>query len=61
MISDIVYDGSQYDNYETLWDAIYEAARKINREKKTEVKNMFARYNKRLIDVIKDKGEQIKY
>ncbi len=28
MISDIVYDGPQYDTYETLWDAIYEAGGK---------------------------------
>jgi hypothetical protein len=34
MITVIVYDGPQYDNYETLRVSIYEAARKINREKK---------------------------
>jgi hypothetical protein len=37
MIADIVYDGPQYDDLETLWEAILDAVQVINRDKKAQI------------------------
>jgi hypothetical protein len=56
MISDIVYDGPQFENLENLWEAILDAVQVINREKMVELTNLFISYSRRLIAVIKAQG-----
>ena len=59
MISDIVYDGPQFENCEMLWDAVLNAVERI--KKKATILKLYSGYNKRLIAVIKAQGAEINY
>ena len=61
MISDIVYDQKQFENVENLWLAIKESVNKINFTKKETVKSIYDNFNKRLLAVIDNKGNEIPY
>ena len=61
MISDIVYDQKQLENTENLWLAIKESVNLINSTKKETIKSIYDNYNKRLLAVIDNKGNEISY
>jgi len=61
MISDIVFDQKQYENFENLWLAIKESVNKINSTKKETVKSIYDNFNKRLLAVMDNKGNEIPY
>lgn len=60
MISSIVYADKQYDDKETLWQAIQEAAFTLMFEKSEQLHNLYEDMNKRLLEVIQAKGATIK-
>jgi hypothetical protein len=57
MIVGIVYDGPQYADFETFWEAILDAVHVINGNKRAYPSS----YPRRLIAVIKAQGGQKKY
>ena len=61
MISEKVYENRQYFSKDNLWESIQEAVKEINRKEKDKVKHYFEKYNKRLLAVIKNKGDIIPY
>ena len=61
IISELVYDQKQFDNKESLWNAIVEAVDKINATKKDTIKKIYDNYNRRLLNVIENNGKDIPY
>ena len=61
MISDIVYDQTQYFSAETLWKSVQEAVKCINTQKREIVKEIYNKFNSRLLQVIENKGNEIPY
>lgn len=61
MLSDLVYDGPEYKSQSDLWDAISRAAAKLMDEKSDILKKLTAEMPKRLLKVIKNKGNIIDY
>lgn len=60
MLSNIVYDGKQYSDVESLWTSIQEACFRLMFEKSCQLHNLYADMNKRCIEVIECKGATIK-
>lgn len=61
LISEIVYDQQQYNDNDLLWEAIKKAVNEINSNKKDMIKNIYTKYNSRLLKVIDNKGNEIPY
>ena len=60
-MSDIVYDGKQFDTDEELWQKVQDAKNEINRSKKNIIKEFYDNYNRRLLALIDAKGNNINY
>jgi len=61
MISDIVYDSKTYNSISDLWDSIEQACTKLMAEKQNILVDLIKFMPKRLVDVIKLKGELTKH
>jgi len=61
MLTDIVYDRKQFASKNDIWLAIQEASQSIMDSKRLVIKDMFNKYNSRLLQVIDVKGQTIKY
>jgi len=61
LISEIVYDQQQYNDNDSLWEAIKKAVNEINSNKKDMIRNIYAKYKRRLLKVIDNKGNEIPY
>jgi len=61
LISEVVYDQKQFNNLDSLWKAIVEAVDKINSTKKDCIRSIYENYNRRLLNVIHNKGDEIPY
>lgn len=60
MLSGIIYENQQYQDKESLWVAIQEAADLISSEKLSQIDNLFSDMNKRLLEVVELRGNKIK-
>jgi len=61
IISEIVYDQKQYNDVDSLWEEVKKAVNKINLTKKDMIKNIYLKYNSRLLKVIDNNGNDIPY
>lgn len=61
MISDIVYDQKQYDSTDNLWKSVVKSVKHINAKKKEVIKSLYDNYNRRLLKVIDNNGNDIPY
>ena len=61
MISNIAYDQTQYFSAETLWESVQETVKCINTQKREIVKEIYNKFNSRLLQVIENKGNEIPY
>jgi hypothetical protein len=61
MISDTVYDQSQYDTTGNLWKSVVKAVKVLNTKKKDTIKSLYENYNRRLLKVIDNNGNDIPY
>ena len=61
MVSDIVYDGKQYNSPQVLWENINKVVNQKNKTKQAIIKKIYDGYNERLLKVIENKGNEIPY
>lgn len=61
MLSDIVYDGRQYNSKEEIWAAIDRAVTFLNTERKDALNSLLRSMLKRLLKCIERKGDLIDY
>lgn len=61
MLSDIVYDGNQFYKADAMWLSVKNAVDQINLTKRENIKSFFTRYGSRLLAIIDNKGNQLKY
>ena len=57
----VSYDQKQFENTENLWKVIKESVNLINSTKKETIKSFYDNFNKRLLAVIDNKGNEISY
>jgi transposase len=60
-ISNMLYDGKQFENNDQLWSAIKKTVDEINSSKKEEIRKKFDKYGERLLLVKEKKGDEIRF